>query len=75
MFQDDKGQIFNNACGKNNGHCSNLCLRNPKGFSCKCPTGIRLTKDSKTQCDDVPEVCFHILFCLTSFISTLIFLI
>lgn len=32
-------------CDKNNGGCSDLCLLAPNspGYSCACPTGIRLT--------------------------------
>lgn len=43
-----------NVCGHNNGNCSHLCLRHPKGFSCQCPTGTKLT--SKTECSTLPEV-------------------
>lgn len=43
-----------NVCGHNNGICSHLCLRNPKGFSCQCPTGTKLK--SKTECSTLPEV-------------------
>lgn len=45
---------MDNACGRNNGNCSHLCLRNPKGFSCACPTGTKLR--SKTECENLPEV-------------------
>ncbi|GIY34990.1 low-density lipoprotein receptor-related protein 4 [Caerostris darwini] len=42
----------NSECKVNNGGCSHLCLMSPgpKGYSCKCPTGILLQKDQKT-CD------------------------
>lgn len=43
-----------NICGHNNGNCSHLCLRNPKGFSCKCPTGTKLK--TQTECSALPEV-------------------
>lgn len=43
-----------NVCGHNNGNCSHLCLRNPKGFSCQCPIGTKLT--SQTECSTLPEV-------------------
>lgn len=39
------GEIDENACGANNGGCSHLCLRNPKSFTCACPTGIKLVDD------------------------------
>lgn len=45
-----------NVCGKNNGNCSHLCLRNPKGYSCKCPTGTKMKAGSKTECENLPEV-------------------
>ncbi|GAB0086083.1 Low-density lipoprotein receptor-related protein [Sergentomyia squamirostris] len=40
------------ACQTNNGDCSHLCLlaQNPQGFSCACPTGIRLV--NTTTCAD-----------------------
>ncbi|XP_066985718.1 low-density lipoprotein receptor-related protein 4 isoform X1 [Macrobrachium rosenbergii] len=34
--------VGSNVCGRDNGHCSHLCLRNPEGFSCACPTGLTL---------------------------------
>lgn len=46
--------VMENACGHNNGNCSHLCLRNPKGFSCACPTGTKL-KSQKTECEALPE--------------------
>lgn len=44
---------MDNVCVKNNGGCSHLCLRNPKGYSCACPTGLTL-KDNKKTCHKVP---------------------
>uniref|UniRef100_H2Z4K7 EGF-like domain-containing protein n=1 Tax=Ciona savignyi TaxID=51511 RepID=H2Z4K7_CIOSA len=46
-----------NICGLNNGGCSHLCLRSPTarmGYTCACPTGIRIGRDGKT-CSDLPE--------------------
>ncbi|XP_034949215.1 LOW QUALITY PROTEIN: low-density lipoprotein receptor-related protein 4 [Chelonus insularis] len=43
-----------NLCGNNNGGCSHLCLRNPRGYSCACPTGILLMDDQKT-CQNSPN--------------------
>ena len=40
-----------NRCGADNGGCSHLCLVNPQGFSCACPTGIKLRPDGKTCYD------------------------
>ncbi|XP_063374859.1 low-density lipoprotein receptor-related protein 4 [Cydia amplana] len=37
-----------NQCTKNNGDCSHLCLLKPRGRSCACPIGIKLSKDGKT---------------------------
>lgn len=44
-----------NPCQNNNGNCSHLCLLStkPQGFSCACPTGIKLI--SSTQCADGPQ--------------------
>lgn len=49
-------QNFENICGRDNGGCSHLCLRNPSGYSCKCPIGLRLLKNSTTQCQSLPDV-------------------
>lgn len=49
-------QLNENVCGHNNGNCSHLCLRNPKGFSCKCPIGVKMHEHSQTQCHALPEV-------------------
>ncbi|CAN7998808.1 unnamed protein product [Ixodes hexagonus] len=43
-----------NACGRNNGGCSHLCLRKPHGFSCACPTGVLLKPDTRT-CERAPS--------------------
>lgn len=43
-------QTYINRCGRNNGGCSHLCLANPGGASCACPTGLLLQRDGKT-CD------------------------
>ncbi|XP_043483348.1 low-density lipoprotein receptor-related protein 4 isoform X2 [Leptopilina heterotoma] len=42
-----------NVCENNNGGCSHLCLRNPSGYSCACPTGININDDRKT-CNVTP---------------------
>lgn len=48
-----------NPCKVNNGNCSHLCLlaNSTAGFSCACPTGVRLV--TETRCADGPE---HLLF-------------
>ncbi|GFO35071.1 low-density lipoprotein receptor-related protein 4 [Plakobranchus ocellatus] len=43
-----------NRCGKNNGGCSHLCLPNPRGTSCACPTGLLMMEDGRT-CNEVPS--------------------
>ncbi|KAL3843281.1 hypothetical protein ACJMK2_021223 [Sinanodonta woodiana] len=43
-----------NKCAKNNGGCSHMCLPNPYGTSCACPTGLQLRTDQKT-CESMPE--------------------
>jgi len=35
-------------CGDDNGRCSHLCLPNPTGYTCHCPTGIRFDPVNKT---------------------------
>lgn len=47
--------LEDNVCGKDNGGCSHLCLRNPSGYSCKCPIGLRLKDDSITECQTLPD--------------------
>lgn len=44
-----------NPCRTNNGNCSHLCLlsTNARGFSCACPTGVKLL--TATQCADGPQ--------------------
>lgn len=45
--------IVKNECGQDNGKCSHLCLRNPEGISCACPTG--LTVRDNHHCVDEPS--------------------
>lgn len=49
-------KLLENACGPNNGNCSHLCLRKPgtPGFSCQCPTGIKLKANGK-DCEELPN--------------------
>lgn len=47
-------KLMKNVCGTNNGNCSHLCLRNPSGYSCKCPTG--LTLKNQYECNKWPLV-------------------
>ena len=44
-------------CGTNNGGCSHLCLPNPTGYSCACPTGIKLQDDAKTCKNSKDSIC------------------
>ena len=43
-------------CAINNGGCSHLCLMSPRpaGYTCACPTGVRLRDDGRT-CANGPE--------------------
>ncbi|XP_012250592.2 low-density lipoprotein receptor-related protein 6 [Athalia rosae] len=53
---DQRRQPYaDNPCKPNNGNCSHLCLLSPKypGYSCACPTGVKLIDD--TTCADGPE--------------------
>lgn len=54
VVENDK-IIDHNVCSTNNGKCSHLCLRNPKGFTCKCPTGTKMMNESNTQCHSMPQ--------------------
>ncbi|VVD03450.1 unnamed protein product, partial [Leptidea sinapis] len=40
---------LDNVCGLNNGGCSHLCLRNSKGYSCACPTGLRFENETDPE--------------------------
>lgn len=51
--------VAENACGRNNGGCSHLCLRTPSGYTCACPTGIILNENRKT-CNSSPST--YLLF-------------
>ncbi|KAF4523621.1 hypothetical protein B566_EDAN010130, partial [Ephemera danica] len=55
--------VAENACGTNNGGCSHLCLRQPQGFSCACPTGTLLGADGRT-CSNSPQA--YLLFATRS---------
>ncbi|XP_071487623.1 low-density lipoprotein receptor-related protein 4-like [Diadema antillarum] len=50
----DMREEVESVCGPDNGGCSHLCLANPQGYSCSCPTGININGDNKT-CGDVPS--------------------
>ncbi|KPP63881.1 hypothetical protein Z043_117818, partial [Scleropages formosus] len=56
-----------NECLEDNGGCSHLCIDQPMGFVCDCPSGMRLIQD--TQCEEIDEcldtdlcsqVCVHV---------------
>lgn len=47
-------QLEDNACKNSNGGCSHLCLRKPRGFSCQCPTGVKMKSDGR-NCEDLPS--------------------
>lgn len=40
-----------NKCEGHNGGCSHLCLRTSLGYSCACPTGIKL-EDNEHDCEE-----------------------
>ncbi|XP_016042287.2 prolow-density lipoprotein receptor-related protein 1-like [Erinaceus europaeus] len=42
-----------NGCSKDNGGCSHVCLPNPEGQICKCPSGYYL--DHKNKCINVVQ--------------------
>lgn len=55
FLNQNSSVLENNVCGSNNGGCSHLCLRNTRGFSCKCPTGTKLQENSNTECQLLPN--------------------
>ncbi|XP_026326416.1 low-density lipoprotein receptor-related protein 6 [Hyposmocoma kahamanoa] len=44
-------------CKVNNGGCSHLCLLSPNapGYTCACPTGVKLRENSNTTCYTSPQ--------------------
>lgn len=53
VFHRDRKYI-SNSCSVSNGDCSHLCLLNPRGYSCSCPIGVKLSKNGRT-CNDGPQ--------------------
>lgn len=51
---DSYEQLEDNTCKNSNGGCSHLCLRKPGGFSCQCPTGVKMKVDGR-NCEDLPS--------------------
>uniref|UniRef100_W5M439 Uncharacterized protein n=1 Tax=Lepisosteus oculatus TaxID=7918 RepID=W5M439_LEPOC len=54
-----------NECLEDNGGCSHLCVDQPMGFLCDCPSGMRLVRD--TDCEEIDEcldadVCDQLCF-------------
>ncbi|KAJ8374708.1 hypothetical protein SKAU_G00052880 [Synaphobranchus kaupii] len=49
----DERECDQNECLQNNGGCSHICVDQPLGFVCDCPTGTRLVRD--TQCEEIDE--------------------
>lgn len=60
---DTKDKVDDNICGRNNGGCSHLCLRKPHGYSCQCPTGLKMQSNGK-DCEDLPKA--YLLIALRS---------
>lgn len=54
-FLKKTSELDLNACGTDNGGCSHLCLRNSRGYTCKCPTGTKLKDTSTTDCEILPN--------------------
>ncbi|KAL9884451.1 LDL receptor related protein 4 [Glossina fuscipes fuscipes] len=48
-------KLPSNVCGEDNGGCSQLCLRNPSGYTCKCGIGLKLINGNSTECEYLPE--------------------
>ncbi|XP_055449446.1 prolow-density lipoprotein receptor-related protein 1-like [Psammomys obesus] len=54
-------QQGNNSCSKDNGGCSHICLPNPEGKTCRCPSGYCLvdghTCVEAVQCALLSQCC------------------
>ncbi|XP_049487625.1 uncharacterized protein LOC125923402 [Panthera uncia] len=54
-------QQGSNSCSKDNGGCSHICLPNPEGLTCKCPSGYYLANISRcikaVQCSEPSQSC------------------
>ncbi|XP_053072345.1 low-density lipoprotein receptor-related protein 2-like isoform X3 [Acinonyx jubatus] len=54
-------QQGSNSCSKDNGGCSHICLPNPEGPTCKCPSGYYLANISRcikaVQCSEPSQSC------------------
>lgn len=49
-------QLQDNACKNSNGGCSHLCLRKPGGYSCQCPTGVKMKLNGNgKECEALPS--------------------
>ena len=42
VFEPMRQIAGTSGCSVNNGGCSDLCLAKPGGYTCSCPTGIKL---------------------------------
>ena len=51
-------------CAITNAGCSHLCLLKPGGYSCACPTGLKLNTDKKT-CNDCEFVFIYLFYFAT----------
>ncbi|MBN3302995.1 VLDLR protein, partial [Amia calva] len=49
----DEKDCDRNECLEDNGGCSYLCVDEPLGFVCDCPSGMRLVRD--TDCEEIDE--------------------
>ncbi|KAG7487905.1 hypothetical protein MATL_G00028470 [Megalops atlanticus] len=56
----DEEDCDRDECLENKGGCSHECVDLPLGFICKCPSGMRLVRD--TQCEKIDE-CLDIDVC------------
>ncbi|XP_022224795.1 low-density lipoprotein receptor-related protein 4 isoform X1 [Drosophila obscura] len=52
VFHRTRRRAFN-ACDKDNGGCSHLCLLNPTNYTCACAVGVQLKEDKRT-CSEGP---------------------
>jgi len=55
VLSPDRQPSVSTGCHVNNGGCSHLCLLRAGGYSCACPTGIKLLEDKKTCADKMEK--------------------
>ncbi|KAG9350736.1 hypothetical protein JZ751_024625 [Albula glossodonta] len=55
----DEEECDRNECLENNGGCSHICVDEPLGFVCACPSGMKLLQDTRCEVDNCSQLCVH----------------